>query len=453
MTEQEIEKIKEYSRLNDYYLKIKLNSKGLTLISLNTALLDNILYIFTLNSEEIKQNAKYKNMSLGQLYEKIIELIEKEKYLISGDKKSVVLSIYEGEKFDLSQDLQFFLIKSDEEQNQVYQDAMKKIISSYKKENLNIKNEMNELKINNKTLSDDVLSRTAPIGDVKSTQFQKDAGIEDAATKKSNLSVSQRQMFKRSTFGLNISTLSNMTFDSYPIVELSDKSFNNIAGYGGNTYNGLIRKYNEDIIKLIPDYKLTETVKNKKGEVINPKISYFAVYDGHGGDQCSKFLSQNLHNYIFKSKFFPLYTMQAISAAYQQAEKEFFSIAVDEKNKKILDKSGSCAVSALIIDEWCFVINLGDSRALYSYDSGKLLYQVTRDHKPNDRIERERIEKAGGSVYKDDIIKLNGKMVQVQDKDLPEGVTLPYRIKPGNIAVSKNYIFLFFIKYFRLREV
>ena len=453
MTEQEIEKIKEYSRLNDYYLKIKLNSKGLTLISLNTALLDNILYIFTLNSEEIKQNAKYKNMSLDQLYEKIIELIEKEKYLISGDKKSVVLSIYEGEKFDLSQDLQFFLIKSDEEQNQVYQDAMKKIISSYKKENLNIKNEMNELKINNKTLSDDVLSRTAPIGDVKSTQFQKDGGIDDTATKKSNLSVSQRQMFKRSTFGLNISTLSNMTYDSYPIVELSDKSFNNIAGYGGNTYNGLIRKYNEDIIKLIPDYKLTETVKNKKGEVINPKISYFAVYDGHGGDQCSKFLSQNLHNYIFKSKFFPLYTMQAISAAYQQAEKEFFSIAVDEKNKKILDKSGSCAVSALIIDEWCFVINLGDSRALYSYDSGKLLYQVTRDHKPNDRIERERIEKAGGSVYKDDMIKLNGKMVQVQDKDLPEGVTLPYRIKPGNIAVSKNYIFLFFIKYFRLREV
>ena len=59
-------------------------------------------------------------MSLEQLYEKIIELIEKGKYMISGDKKSVVLSIYEGEKFDLSQDLQFFLIKSNEEHNQIY---------------------------------------------------------------------------------------------------------------------------------------------------------------------------------------------------------------------------------------------------------------------------------------------------------------------------------------------
>ena len=39
------------------------------------------------------------------------------------------------------------------------------------------------------------------------------------------------------------------------------------------------------------------------------------------------------------------------------------------------------------------------------------------------------------------MIKLNGKIVQVADKDLPPGVTLPYRIKPGNIAVSLNLFF------------
>ena len=448
MTEQENAKIKEYSKLNDYYLKISLDSKGLSLISLNTSLLDNVLYIFNLTSEEINQNAKYKNMSLEQLYEKIIELIEKEKYMISGDKKSVVLSIYEGEKFDLSQDLQFFLIKSNEEHTQIYQDAMKKIITSFKKENTQIKQEINELKMNNKTQSDDILFRTAPLGEVKSDKFKKDEQIDDIATKKSNLSQSQREFKKKSTFGLNLSTLSNMTYNSYPSVELSDNSFNIIVGYGGNSYNGLIRKYNEDVIRIIPDYKLTKTVKKKNGEVINPKISYFAVYDGHGGDKCSKFLSQNLHNYIFNSEFFPLYTMQAISAAYQKAEKEFYSKAVDEKNKILLDKSGSCAVSTLIMDEWCFIINLGDSRALYSYDSGNKLYQVTRDHKPNDRREKERIEKAGGSVYKDNMVKINGKMVQVQDKDLPAGVVFPYRIKPGNIAVSYKIFFIFFNKKF-----
>jgi hypothetical protein len=432
------EKIKEYSRLNDYYLKISLNTKGLTLISLNTESLDNHMFIFSLSPEEIKENAKYKNMSVDQLYEKIIELIEKEKYLIKGDKNCVVLSIYEGEKFDLSQDLQFFLIKSNEEHQKLYQEAMKKILSSYKKENTNMKKEINDLKINNKALSDP-LNRTAPIAEVKSEQIQLE---QDDANKKSNLSVSQRSTFKkRSMFGFSINTLSNMTYNSYPSVELSDKPFNIIVGYGGNTYNGLIRKYNEDIIKIIPDYQLNKVVKKKNGEEIKPKISYFAVYDGHGGDKCCTFLSQNLHDYIFNSEFFPLYTMQAISAAYQNAEKEFFSIAVDEQNGKLLDKSGSCAITALIMDDWCFVINLGDSRALYSYDSGNKLYQVSRDHKPNDKIEFERIQKAGGSVYKDNMIKLNGKIVQVADKDLPPGVTLPYRIKPGNIAVSLNLFF------------
>ena len=249
MTEQNSEKIKEYSKLNDYYLKISLSSNCLTLISLNTSLLDNILYFFNLTPEEINQNDKYKNMSLEQLYEKIIELIEKGKYMISGDKKSVVLSIYEGEKFDLSQDLQFFLIKSNEEHNQIYQDAMKKIISSFKKENTQIKNEMNELKMNCKAQSADVLCRTAPIAEVKSEEFKKDSQIDDKATKKSNLSQSQREFKKKSTFGLNISTLSNMTYNSYPSVELSDNSFNIIVGYGGNTYNRV--RMVLEIIKLI----------------------------------------------------------------------------------------------------------------------------------------------------------------------------------------------------------
>jgi serine/threonine protein phosphatase PrpC len=27
-------------------------------------------------------------------------------------------------------------------------------------------------------------------------------------------------------------------------------------------------------------------------------VSYFAVYDGHGGDECSRFISKNLYKFI-----------------------------------------------------------------------------------------------------------------------------------------------------------
>jgi len=34
-----------------------------------------------------------------------------------------------------------------------------------------------------------------------------------------------------------------------------------------------------------------------------PEVSFFAIYDGHGGTKCADFLKDNLHNfviYIFK---------------------------------------------------------------------------------------------------------------------------------------------------------
>ena len=135
--------------------------------------------------------------------------------------------------------------------------------------------------------------------------------------------------------------------------------------------------------------------------------------------------------------------MQAIKSAYLQAEKNFFSMATDSETGKLLDKSGSCAVSVLILDEWCFVINLGDSRGLYSFNSGKRLYQITRDHKPNDPIEKERIEKAGGKIYKDDEVIFRGEKMKIDEKNLPPGVALPYRVIPGNISVRKIYFYYF----------
>jgi len=47
----------------------------------------------------------------------------------------------------------------------------------------------------------------------------------------------------------------------------------------------------------------------------------------------------------------------------------------------------------------CYVANVGDSRAVMSLEKGKKTQALSRDHKPNDDLERERIETYGGKVY------------------------------------------------------
>ena len=70
-----------------------------------------------------------------------------------------------------------------------------------------------------------------------------------------------------------------------------------------------------------------------------------------------------------------------------------------------------------------------------SYQFWKRIIPITRDHKPNDPIERKRIEKVGGKIYKDTRIKIDGVKIQVNENEAP-GHKFPYRISPGNLAVS-----------------
>lgn len=74
------------------------------------------------------------------------------------------------------------------------------------------------------------------------------------------------------------------------------------------------------------------------------------------------------------------------------------------------DKSGSTAVCALISSTHVFLANCGDSRAVISRNGAPncVAYLIsTYDHKPINPVEKERIQKAGGSVM---IQRVNGSL-------------------------------------------
>jgi serine/threonine protein phosphatase PrpC len=82
--------------------------------------------------------------------------------------------------------------------------------------------------------------------------------------------------------------------------------------------------------------------------------------------------------------------------------KKIFGIIQDKYKKKSndFDLSGTCAICVLMVDIHCFVINLGDSRAVIGAKQGeqKVAYQMSIDHKADREDEKRRIESNKGIV-------------------------------------------------------
>lgn len=131
-----------------------------------------------------------------------------------------------------------------------------------------------------------------------------------------------------------------------------------------------------------------------------PKCSFFAIYDGHGGSNCADFLRDNLHQYVIKDSNFPDNVEEAIYKGFEAADQDFIkNHALNSNGTEFLDKSGSCAIVVLIVDDKLYIANVGDSRAVMAKYSGSQIIDLTTDHKPNDEKEKKRIEAAGGQIY------------------------------------------------------
>jgi len=64
-----------------------------------------------------------------------------------------------------------------------------------------------------------------------------------------------------------------------------------------------------------------------------------------------------------------------------------------------------------------------------------------------------RIERSGAKVYYANKVNVNGKEVELKEKDYGEGFTFPYRIAPGGISVSFLNLIIWLFRFQELLEI
>jgi protein phosphatase 1G len=156
--------------------------------------------------------------------------------------------------------------------------------------------------------------------------------------------------------------------------------------------------------------------------------AFFAVFDGHGGKEVSRYLSKHLHHFLKSSPSFSTSNLpDALKEAFLNIDYNLLTPKAQQQLKLLKSKSpqldtdsesdsessdesqllrlqrpyqamtvGSTAVVALIKDGFLVVANVGDSRCVLC--RGGRAIPLTEDHKPWMEGERKRIVKAGGKI-------------------------------------------------------
>ncbi|KAK8968645.1 putative protein phosphatase 2C 59 [Platanthera guangdongensis] len=120
-------------------------------------------------------------------------------------------------------------------------------------------------------------------------------------------------------------------------------------------------------------------------------VGLFGVFDGHGGVRAAEYVKQHLFSNLIKHPKFISDIKSAIADAYNHTDTEFLR---SEKNQN--RDAGSTASTAVLFGDRLLVANVGDSRAVICRGGNAIA--VSRDHKPDQTDERQRIEDAGGFV-------------------------------------------------------
>ncbi|KAF2759616.1 protein phosphatase 2C [Pseudovirgaria hyperparasitica] len=148
------------------------------------------------------------------------------------------------------------------------------------------------------------------------------------------------------------------------------------------------------------------------------RLSFFGVYDGHGGDKVAIYTGKNLHKIIARQESFK-------KGDIEQALKDGF-LATDRailSDPKYEEEVSGCTSSVGIISDDQIFGNAGDSRTVLGI-KGRAK-PLSFDHKPQNEGEKARIQAAGGFV---DFGRVNGNLAlsrAIGDFEFKKSADLP----------------------------
>ncbi|MCJ1355393.1 MAG: Protein phosphatase 2C 2 [Icmadophila ericetorum] len=187
---------------------------------------------------------------------------------------------------------------------------------------------------------------------------------------------------------------------SEPVVDkISDEGQDDRVAFGVSAMQGW-RISMEDAHAAVLDLQV-ESKDGHKAASVDDRLSFFGVYDGHGGDKVAQFAGKNIHKIIAKQEAFK-------KGDIEQALKDGF-LATDRailNDPKYEEEVSGCTASVGIISKTkIFVANAGDSRSVLGV-KGRAK-PLSFDHKPQNEGEKARITAAGGFV---DFGRVNGNL-------------------------------------------
>jgi len=179
-----------------------------------------------------------------------------------------------------------------------------------------------------------------------------------------------------------------------------------------------------DRIACLSNISIRNNSEDINDEFPDLNICLFALYEGKYNSYLTNILKTKLHQYIFEDELFLISTYEAIKKSFSKIKNEI----IIENNEKFNEKSLANALIVIIIENSCYIINLGISRCIMSTSNGNNIYQLNYEHNLSYKFEKNRLTNLGYVIKNEGIKKL-------EDNDLET-----YRCFALNLNDMNNYI-------------